>query len=214
MKYLLFDLDGTITDPALGITNSVKYALKHYGIKEEYENLLKFIGPPLFDSFKNFYHFNDEKANEAIKIYREYFSEKGLYENKVYPGMKELLKKLKEEGYTLIVATSKAELFAKKIMEHFELDSYFDAICGASMDQSRNKKADVIAYALDRYPNIDLNEAIMIGDRLHDIEGAHERGLKAIGVLYGYGSQEEMETYKADYIVKNLDELYQLIHRL
>lgn len=211
MKDLLFDLDGTITDPALGITNSVQYALKEYGIQEEYQNLLKFIGPPLIDSFKEFYGFSQEKAEAAVRKYREYFSEKGLFENKVYPGMEEFLQQLKKDGYCLSIATSKPEKFAKEIIEHFALDLYFDFIFGASMDSTRSKKGDIIAYALKELEITNKDEVIMIGDRMHDIIGAHENGLKAIGVLYGYGDCQEMKEYQADGIAVDLKDLYSKI---
>lgn len=214
MCTILFDLDGTLTDPALGITNSVSYALKKYGIEEEYQNLLRFIGPPLIDSFMEYYGFSQSQAEEAVVYYREYFSEKGLIENAVYEGMESFLSVLKNEGYTLAVATSKPEVFAKKILDHFNLSSYFTKICGATMDSSRSKKGDVIAYALKELNVTDLSQVVMIGDRQHDVVGAHQNGLKAIGVLYGYGDEEEMKTYKADYIASNLTELTEIIHRI
>lgn len=212
MKKLFFDLDGTITDPALGITNSVKHALAYYGIEEETKNLLRFIGPPLMDSFEQFYGFSHEQAKEAVSKYREYFSTKGLYENQVYPGMETFLQDLKNQGFKLYIATSKPEVFARKIIEYFHLDSYFDEIFGASYDESRNKKADVIAYGLKNL-NITSDDVIMIGDRLHDIDGAHENHMQAIGVLYGYGSLEEMQEHQADFIVENLEQLKQVIEQ-
>ena len=212
MKRLFFDLDGTITDPALGITNSVKYALAYYGIEEKTENLLRFIGPPLSDSFEQFYGFSHEQALEAVAKYREYFSTRGLFENKVYPGMEAFLQDLKNQGFKLYIATSKPEVFAKKIIEHFNLSSYFDEIFGASYDESRNKKADVIAYGLEKL-HITSDEVLMIGDRLHDIDGAHAHQIKAIGVLYGYGSFEEMKEHQADFVVENLEQLKQVIEQ-
>lgn len=211
MKTILFDLDGTLTDPALGITNAVSYALKHYGIDEEYQNLLRFIGPPLVDSFMEYYGFDQKKAQEAVVYYREYFSDKGLFENVVYDGMEDFLAALKNEGYLLAVATSKPEEFAKKILDHFHLSHYFTKICGATMDSSRSKKGDVIAYALDQLKITDPNTAIMVGDRQHDIIGAHQNQLKAIGVLYGYGDEAEMKEYQADYIAKDLKELMTIL---
>ena len=214
MNTILFDLDGTLTDPALGITNAVSYALKHYGIDEDYQNLLRFIGPPLVDSFMEYYGFDQEKAQEAIVYYREYFSDKGLFENVVYDGMENFLAALKDKGYILAVATSKPEEFAKKILDHFHLSHYFTEICGATMDSSRSKKGDVIAYALDQLKISDPNTAIMIGDRQHDIVGAHQNQLKAIGVLYGYGDEAEMKEYQADYIAKDLKELMDILSAL
>ena len=214
MNTILFDLDGTLTDPALGITNAVSYALKHYGIDEYYQNLLRFIGPPLVDSFMEYYGFDQEKAQEAIVYYREYFSDKGMYENEVYDGMENLLAALKDEGYILAVATSKPEEFAKKILDHFHLSHYFTEICGATMDSSRSKKGDVIAYALNQLKISNPNTAIMVGDRQHDIVGAHQNQLKAIGVLYGYGNEAEMKEYQADYIAKDLKELMDILSAL
>lgn len=214
MNTILFDLDGTLTDPALGITNAVSYALKHYGIDEDYQNLLRFIGPPLVDSFMEYYGFDQEKAQEAIVYYREYFSDKGLYENEVYNGMENLLAALKDKGYILAVATSKPEEFAKKILDHFHLSHYFTEICGATMDSSRSKKGDVIAYALNQLKISNPNTAIMVGDRQHDIVGAHQNQLKAIGVLYGYGDEAEMKEYQADYIAKDLKELMDILSAL
>lgn len=214
MNTILFDLDGTLTDPALGITNAVSHALKHYGIDEDYQNLLRFIGPPLVDSFMEYYGFDQEKAQEAVVYYREYFSEKGLFENVVYEGMDHFLNELKNDGYILAVATSKPEEFAEKILNHFHLSHYFAKICGATMDSSRSKKGDVIAYALKQLNITDLNTAIMIGDRQHDIVGAHQNQLKAIGVLYGYGDLAEMKEYQADYIAKDLKELNEIIRAL
>lgn len=214
MNTILFDLDGTLTDPALGITNAVSYALKHYGIDEDYQNLLRFIGPPLVDSFMEYYGFDHEKAQEAIVYYREYFSDKGLFENVVYDGMENFLAVLKDKGYILAVATSKPEEFAKKILDHFHLSHYFTEICGATMDSSRSKKGDVIAYALDQLKISDPTTAIMIGDRQHDIVGAHQNQLKAIGVLYGYGDEAEMKEYQADYIAKDLKELMDILSAL
>ena len=214
MNTILFDLDGTLTDPALGITNAVSYALKHYGIDEDYQNLLRFIGPPLVDSFMEYYGFDQEKAQEAIVYYREYFSDKGMYENEVYNGMENLLAALKDKGYILAVATSKPEEFAKKILDHFHLSHYFTEICGATMDSSRSKKGDVIAYALNQLKISNPNTAIMVGDRQHDIVGAHQNQLKAIGVLYGYGDEAEMKEYQADYIAKDLKELMDILSAL
>lgn len=192
-NYLLFDLDGTLTDPGLGITNSVMYALQKFGINvEDRTSLYKFIGPPLRDSFEAFYGFSREDSELAVQYYREYFKDKGLYENEVYDGIEELLIQLKERDRTLIVATSKPEPFAIKILQHFNLYDYFDFVAGATMDETRNKKADVIQYALESF-NIEKSSAVMIGDREHDIIGAKENNLDSIGVLYGYGSRDELK---------------------
>lgn len=209
--YFFFDLDGTLTDPAEGITNSFIYALKYFGLPlPDYQTLCTFIGPPLPDTFKNEFHFTDEETNLAVQKYREYFSQKGLFENKIYPGIKNLLEKLKEEGKTLVVATSKPEEYSKKILEHFDLASYFDLICGSLMDESRSKKEEVISYAISSFSITDLRKVLMIGDRKYDILGAHANNIKACGVLYGYGKRLEFIESKADYICENISQLEEL----
>lgn len=209
---LLFDLDGTLTDPGIGITNSVAYALKKQGISvADRSELYKFIGPPLLDSFQNYYGMSTEQAETAIRDYREYFSDKGLYENELYDGMKELLQKLCDAGKTLIVATSKPEEFARLILEHFELTPYFSCIAGASMDNSRTHKASVIEYALEKCQITDKCRVVMIGDREYDIFGAKKCGLDSIGVLYGYGSQKELLNAGADYIAGDLRKLEEIL---
>lgn len=210
-KTVLFDLDGTLTDPGLGITNSVAYALKKYGIEvEERETLYSFIGPPLNESFKMYYSFSDEKAMEAILYYREYFGNKGIFENEVYEGIRQLLRKIKASGRKIVLATSKPEEFALRILEHFELTEYFDVVAGASMDEKRNKKGDVIKYALEK-GCLTAEDAVMIGDREHDIFGAQENGIDTIGVLYGYGSKDELEKAGTMYIAETVDDIFALL---
>ena len=204
---ILFDLDGTLTDPGLGITNSVAYALERYGIEvENRESLYPFIGPPLADSFMKFYGFDSEKAMDAITVYREYFRDKGIFENEVYEGVRELLENIKASGRKTVLATSKPEEFAVRILEHFNLAKYFDVVAGASMDEKRNKKGDVIKYAMEKGAFRSEN-AVMIGDREHDIFGAKENGLDSIGVLYGYGSRQELENAGADYIAESVQDI-------
>lgn len=210
-KTVLFDLDGTLTDPAEGITNSVAYALERYGIAvEDKRSLNCFIGPPLNDSFMKYYGFTPERAMEAIWVYREYFRDKGIFENEVYEGISELLGKIKESGRKIVLATSKPEEFAVRILEHFDLIKYFDAVAGASMDEKRNKKGDVIKYAMEK-GGFTAEEAVMIGDREHDIFGARENGLRSIGVLYGYGDREEFERAGADYIAASVGDIFELL---
>ena len=212
--HIFFDLDGTLTDPALGITNSFIHALKFYGMEiPSYEELCKLIGPPLPYSFETTFGFDHDKAMQAVAKYREYFSTKGLFENKVYEGIPELLQTLKEQGKHLLVATSKPEEYSIKIIDHFGLSRYFDFVCGSLMDESRSKKAEVIAYALERSslgPD-DKNKVLMVGDRFHDIEGAKANGLKSCGVLFAYGARQELEEAGADYIVKSVNELLEVI---
>lgn len=207
-KYILFDLDGTVTDPGIGITNSVMHALRKFGIiEEDRSRLYKFIGPPLADSFRQFYEFSEEETARGIEYYREYFTDKGIFENEVYEGMEELLAALNRQGRKLIIATSKPEVFAERILEHFHLDSYFSFVAGATMDEKRVKKAEVIAYALESCGISDLSGVLMIGDRKHDVIGAHEVGVDVMGVLHGYGSREELEKAGADYIAENVEEI-------
>lgn len=207
-SYLLFDLDGTLTDPAEGIFNSIIYSLKRFGIdKPEEEVLRKFIGPPLIDSFSEYFGFSEEKSNEAIKFYREYFSVKGKFENKLYPGVAEFLSEMKKRGKTLLVATSKPEPFAKDILEHFNLSQYFDVIAGCDLNDNKSTKGKVISESLRRGNVTDKTKAVMIGDRKHDVIGAAENGLPTIGVLYGYGSKEELLEAGAVATAGNFEEL-------
>lgn len=211
-KYILFDLDGTVTDPMIGITKSVRYALNKFGIEvEDLNTLCKFIGPPLKDSFMNFYNFSEGDALKAITYYREYFSTNGLYENTVYENFEDMLIALKNDGKSLIIATSKPTVFAEKILEHFNLKKYFDFISGSNLDNTRTKKSDVISYALEQQMINNMSEIIMIGDREHDIIGAKALNIESIGVLHGYGSYEELSSSGADYIVKDVSELKSLL---
>lgn len=217
-KYVLFDLDGTLTDPKEGITKSVAYALEAYGIHvEDLDSLCKFIGPPLKDSFVKFYGFSEEQGYEAVEKYREYFRPHGVYENKVYAGVDKLLAELKASGKMIILATSKPTVFANTILEHFDLMKYFDVVCGSELDGSRVKKGDVITYALEQVAEkdtgFDKSKAVMIGDREHDILGAKENGLDSIGVLYGYGDRAEHEAAGADYIVETVEELIKTLDK-
>lgn len=212
-KYYFFDLDGTLTDPALGITNSFKNAIRHFGMEiPSYEKLCTFIGPPLVETFKNEFKFNAEKVEEGVKAYREYFSSRGIFENKVYDGIPNLLKNLKGKGKILVVATSKPEEFAVRIIEHFNLSEYFTHVCGSCMDESRSTKAEVIKYALDlcKISEEEKEQVLMIGDRSHDVIGAKANNLQCCAVLFGYGSKEELEQAGADYIVDSVEALENL----
>lgn len=212
-KYILFDLDGTLTDAAPGITNSIKYALNKFGISAPDEHKLRAcLGPPLITSFTEFFGLTEEDALKGVEYYREYFRPYGIFENEVYTGIPQLLKKLKEQGKTLIVATSKPEPFAVQIIEHFKMDKYFDFIAGSNLDNTRSKKADVIRYALDSVNISDCSAAVMIGDRKHDIIGAKETGLRSIGVLYGYAAVNELEQAGADFIAKTPEDVFDIIN--
>lgn len=205
-QYVLFDLDGTLTDPAVGITNSIMHALKQYGITvKERSELYKFIGPPLVDSFNKYFGFSQEQANRAVDLYREYFGTKGMLENKVYTGVPEILEKLKNEGKTLVIATSKPTYYAKQILEYFDLLKYFVFVAGSNMDGTRRAKGEVIQFAIDSCKITKLEECIMVGDREHDIIGAKECNIDSVGVLYGYGDKEELEKAGADYIVEMVE---------
>ncbi len=202
---ILFDLDGTLTDPVQGIINSVIYSLRKMGIEEtDRESLKKFIGPPLADSFREYYSLSDEKAVQAVEYYREYFKAKGMFENSVYDDIETLLKSLNDKGKTLIIATSKPEEFLLQILEHFDLSKYFKYIAGATLDGSRSAKADVIKYALEKCGITDKEHTIMIGDRKHDIIGANENGIDSIGVLFGYGDIDELKNAGASYIAESV----------
>ena len=209
---ILFDLDGTLTDPGEGITKSVAYALQKYSIEVTDRSVLyPFIGPPLVDSFQKYYGFSPKQAEQAVVYYREYFRETGLFENEVYDGVEDLLSSLKSAGKRVILATSKPEVFARQILDYFGLTRYFDVIAGALLDGSRMHKADVIAYALDTAGITDKSSVVMVGDREQDVKGAEKTGLPCIGVLYGYGSRKELSTAGADHIVETVDELNQYL---
>lgn len=209
---VLFDLDGTLTDPGEGITNSVAYALRKFGVEvPERQELYKFIGPPLSESFAEFYGLNDDEVRQAISWYREYYRPYGINENLLYDGVEEMLKRLRDGGKTLLVATSKPEPFARQILEHFGLTEYFAYIAGANFDETRGTKAEVIAYALES-ANIETREnVIMVGDRKYDITGAAENGLDAIGVLSGYGSRQELEEAGALYVAEHISGVADLL---
>ncbi len=192
-KYIFFDLDGTLTDSAPGITNSVAYALKKYGIDADPKELIPFVGPPLITSFKERYGFSEEQAREAVVFYREYFADKGLFENIPYDGIADTLRRLREKGYKLVTATSKPEIYAVKIMEHFGLAEYFDLIAGSSFDETRTEKHEVIEYAIEKLGITDRSEVLMVGDRCYDVHGAKEAGMDCVAVLYGYGDRTELE---------------------
>lgn len=209
---ILFDLDGTLTDPGEGITNSVAYSLRHYGIDvPDRRELYKFIGPPLYESYMNYYGFDEATAREAVEVYREYFRPKGIFENRVYDGIPELLQALKAAGKTLLVATSKPEGFSRQILDHFGLAQYFDFVAGSTLDGSRITKADVIRHALAQTGLTPDGTMLMVGDREHDVLGAKEVGLPCVGVLFGYGSRPELEGAGASYIAPTVADISRII---
>ena len=207
MKYknYLFDLDGTLTDPGLGIKNSIRYALDKAGLPTLPDETLNFfIGPPLVESFIKYCGVTPEAANELLRLYREYFSVTGLFENEVYEGVPELLDTLCKSGAKVFLATSKPEVFALKILEHFDLMKYFTFAGGSTLDGSRIDKADVIDYVLES-ANISAEASVMVGDRKYDIEGGRKCGLDTVGVTFGYGGADEFAD--ADYIIDRPEEL-------
>lgn len=211
-KYILFDLDGTLTDPEEGITKSLQHALAYIGIKVEDRSILRrHIGPPLADGLREFFGLDDGQIEEVIGYFREYFVDKGIFMNYKYEGVEEVLESLVKAGKTLIVATSKPEVLAERILKHFNLDQYFTDICGSNLDETRSKKGEVIAYALEENGIKEKEQVVMIGDRLHDILGAKENGIASIGVLYGFGSREEHLEAGADAIAADFNELKDIL---
>ena len=210
-SYVLFDLDGTISDSSEGITKGIKIALESMGIHEEVENLHKFIGPPLKYSFTTFYGFNEEQCVKAVKKYREYYSQTGLFENRAYDGVDELLKKIKESGRKIAVATSKPEKFSIQILEKFGLLSYFDVVSGATMDGVRGDKSEDIEEALKRFGNPDKKDVVLVGDTRFDAEGAKQVGIECIGVLYGFGTRESLEQAGVNMIAERIEDIYSFL---
>lgn len=216
-NYLLFDLDGTLTDPKEGICTCVQYALASFGIEEpDLDKLEPFIGPPLKDSFQEFYQMSDEQAEAAIEKYRERFRDKGIFENKLYDGVPEMLRALNSKGMFMAVASSKPTVFVRQILEHFKIDKYFKVVVGSELDGTRVNKDEVVEEALKQLfgeKPVDKTKVYMIGDRRHDVEGAHACGVEAVGVTYGYGGMEELKEAKADYIVRSVGELQKFLLR-
>ncbi len=209
---LLFDLDGTLTDPKEGILNSILYALNKKGIHEvNPEELVCFIGPPLHLSFQKRYHLSEPEAFEMVGLFREYFAEKGIYENSIYPGVFELLRELKNRRKTLALATSKPTHFAKQVIDYFKIAGFFDFIAGANIDGSRTDKKEVVAFALELTGNKPKNEYLMIGDREHDVRGAHFHSVEACWVNYGYGDEKIVLLEKPEFICHSVAELAELL---
>lgn len=205
---ILFDLDGTLTDSGPGIMNGIQYAVEKMGLPGHPRDFYRaFIGPPLIWSFENLLGLDEEQSKVGIKTYREYYTKTGIWENSPYPGVKELLEKLKKAGLKLGVATSKPEVMANQVLEHFELLPYFDCVCGASLQENRDQKAEAVGRCLEQLGG----RAIMVGDRHHDIEGARKNNIPCIAVLYGYGSRQEFEEAGAAYIVENIAQLDALL---
>lgn len=208
---IIFDLDGTITESDLGITNSIRYSLNYFGIKKERESLKRHIGPSLSSTFREYLGDDEEKIKLAIEKYREYYVAGGMLENVVYEGVEETLKELKSRGKKVILASSKPMVFCQKILEHFNLDKYFDFIAGSNLDETRTKKPEVISFALESIGEAAGENVLMVGDRQYDVLGAKQLKIDSVGVVYGYGSREELETVGATYIIDKIDELLDIV---
>ena len=211
-KNVLFDLDGTLTDSREGIINGFIYGLKSIGIEEnDRKSIEKYIGPPLDESFRNGYNLDEEKVQRAVNKYREYYSVEGLYLNKIYEGMKELIIDLYNNGKNVILATAKPIEFSKRILEQNDIKQYFYFLSGYMIDGTRTTKSEIIKYALDNIEDLNLEESVMVGDRHYDIEGAKANNLQTIGVTYGFGTEQELKDAGATYIAHNMDELRKII---
>lgn len=211
-NYVLFDLDGTLSDPGEGIINSLLQALKHFDIQGDPQILRSFIGPPLVDSFKEHFGFDEEQTAEAIRLYREYFHEDGLFKNVIYPGIPELLHDLTKKGKTLAIATTKPTVYALQVLEYFKIDQYFqkELVVGSFLDGRRTDKSELIATVLELLGG-QPQDKVMVGDRKFDIIGAKNNGLDVIGVTYGYGEQEEIEGLKPTAIASSVAALREIL---
>ena len=211
-KYAFFDLDGTLTDSQAGIINSIMYSLDKNNLPyRDREYLKRYIGPPRVEMFKSEYSVDDTMARKLVADFRERFKDIGIFENEVYGGIPELCEKLEKAGVKLVVATSKPEMFAVRIMDHFDLSKYFVLISGSMPDETRTDKAEVICHSLNTLGITDRSQVIMVGDRFHDVEGAAKNGLDCIGVLYGYGSREELTKAGAAFIAPRVEDIFSII---
>lgn len=209
MQYpnVLFDLDGTLTDPKAGITKSVQYALTHWGIEvADPDTLIPYIGPPLASSFREIHSFSERDSVLAVEKYREYYQDRGIYENELYDGIHELLEALKGQGRRLFVATSKPTVFAEEVLKHFGIDAYFEYVCGSHLDGTLSDKAEIIATVIEKF-SLRKEESIMIGDRKHDIIGAQKNGIDSVAVGFGYGSEEELTAIRPTYHAQTVEKL-------
>ncbi len=211
-EIIAFDLDGTLTNPERGLVSGFQYALEKIGVDYGDKNSLKqFIGPPLYEEWQRVYGISPEASARALSLFREYFSVYGWWDNELYTGIPQMLEKLKLRGKTIILATSKPEIFAKKILRLFEIDKYFDFIGGATTDKTRDKKHQVLAYALDAIGSPEKSKCILVGDRKYDAEGAAAVGIDSLGVLYGHGSRAEIENAGFTQIVETVSEILNVI---
>ena len=211
-KYIFFDLDGTIIDSAPGIVASTRHALKRFGIEEaDLTTLHQFIGPPLTDSFRKYYGFTPEQAVKAIESYREYYTDGGMLQCEPYPGVEALLREIAAAGGKILLATSKPEIYAQRILEHFHLDRYFFCVAGSSLDERRVHKDEILVYAIKKCGIQDPASAVMVGDREYDVLGAQKVGIPCIGVLYGYGSEEELSAAGACALARTPAEVWRFL---
>lgn len=208
---VLFDLDGTLSDSFEGIADSIAYALDRLGIPAPPRDSLKsFVGPPLFDEFRRRFAMDEETAREAVRLYREFYPRKGIFEQTPLDGAEELLRTLRKRGVTVCLATSKPQEYAEKILELFKFENYFDHVVGATFDGKISAKADVIALALRTSGALPEN-TLMVGDRFYDVEGAHACKVRCAGVLCGFGTREELEGCGADYISEGLPGIAEIV---
>ena len=209
---IAFDLDGTLTNPEMGLVAGFRYAFDKLGIEyESADSLKRFIGPPLFDEWKRCFGLSDTECAEALRVFREYYDVFGWRENEIYPGIKELLSSLKLLGRTLVVATSKPERVANKVLDYFDISKYFDFISTATIDKRRDKKCEVLEYALNSIGSPDKHKCILVGDRRFDAEGAGIVGIDSLGVLYGHGSRDEILAAGFDYIANSVSDIYDIL---
>ncbi len=211
-KCILLDLDGTLFDTSEGIMLCYKIGLEHFGIfVNDDSELRKVMGPSLYISYRDFYGLDEEQVKEAVRIYREHYNGGGIYKCRLYDGMENTLKSLKANGFTVCVATSKPQVMAEKILNHFGLAEYFDTICGAELDGSRSDKIELIDTALKRVGFIDKNDVVMAGDRFYDIKGAIGAGVHSIGVTYGFGTKQELVEAGAEYIADTPEDILKIV---
>jgi len=210
---ILFDLDGTLTDPKEGIINSVKFALSKMGVNEsEVGDLMKFIGPPLHVSFRDFCGFNEENTELAVQYFREYFTDKGINENSIFPGVVELLESLKSRKFNMFIATSKPTVHANTVLDNFGITKYFQYVKGSNLNGTESGKPEIIAHIIEKF-NLEKDKTVMIGDRFYDIIGAKENGIDSIGVTFGYGGETELKEAGATYICNSVKEIYKIIQQ-
>ena len=212
--YILLDLDGTLTDSGHGITRSVQYALRRHGIEvEDLNELVCFIGPPLVESFQVFYGFSPEEAVECVHDYRVFYKDEGIFDNRLYPGIAEMMRQLKDAGKTISLATNKPEVFARQILKYFEIDSYFDEIVGCGMDESHLTKEDILEEVFRRLgmgPE-ERQQTVMVGDRKYDITAAKYWGTSSVGVTYGFAPEGELASADADALAATVPELTEIL---